>query len=93
MDSIFNKIERAVRANCENVKYVRDYPMDFVRLNKTNDEILDDESIDTLNPLVDAMKVIMDTIKENGGIYDDIRVCFTHLPGDEEWGISIGDGR
>jgi hypothetical protein len=93
MDSIFNKIERAVRANCEKVKYVRDYPMDFVLLTKTADEIIEDDSIETLKPLADAMQVILDTIKEHGTDDDDIRVCFCHLPGTEDWAISIGDGR
>lgn len=93
METIFNKIQKAVETNCPDVKYTRNYPKDYVKLNYTDDEILDDESIDTITPLVKAMKVIMDVIEKEGAGEDDIRVCFNHLPGEEFWGITIGDGR
>jgi hypothetical protein len=91
METIFEKIEKAVKAAAiKGVNYKRDYPMDFVFL---SDELVEDETSDTITPMVKAMSVIMDTIKENATPDDDVRVCFTHLPGEEEWGISIGDGR
>ena len=91
METIYTKIENAVKnANIEGIAYERDYPMDMINL--VGDPI-EDEEMDTMAPLVKAMKVIMDVIKKEATVEDDIRVCFCHLPGEEEWGISIGDGR
>lgn len=94
METIYKKIENAIKTSgIEGIKYENGYPKDYVKLTHSDEEILDDESIDTLTPLVLAMDVITKTIKENGSTDDDIRVCFCHLPGEEYWGISIGDGR
>ena len=93
METIFTKIEQAVKEKCKGVQFVHDYPKDFVKLDKTDDEIIEDNSIETMKPLADAMQVILDTIKEHGSDDDDLRVCFCHLPAEEYWGISIGDGR
>ena len=94
METIFNKIESAIKnSGIKNIKYQKDYPKDYVKLVWSNDEILDDESIDTITPLVQAMEVINNTIKENADSDEDIEVTLYHLPGEEAWGISIGDGR
>lgn len=91
METIYTKIGEAIKnSGIKGIKYVEDYPMDFVKL---EDELIEDEESDTLTPLVKAMEVITKTIKDCGDSNEDIRVCFTHLPGEEEWGISIGDGR
>mgnify|MGYP003371512690 CR=1 FL=1 len=94
METIFNKIESAIKnSGIKNIKYLKDYPKDHVKLVWSSDEILDDESIDTITPLIQAMEVINNTIKENADSDEDIEVTLYHLPGEEEWGISIGDGR
>ncbi len=94
METIYNKIEKAINdANIEGIKYVRSYPADCVRFNKSDDEILDDEDFDTVTPLANALEVIAKTINENATIDDSIEIRFGHLPGDEIWRISIGDGR
>lgn len=91
METIYKKIKEAVvGANIEGIKYKEGYPMDMVEL---DDNLIEDEESDTMTPLVKAMEVIMETVKKEGAADDDIRVCFCHLPGDENWGISIGDGR
>jgi hypothetical protein len=46
-----------------------------------------------MTPLLQALDVIKCTIENFADKDDDIRVCFCHLPGEENWGISIGDGR
>ena len=94
METIYKKIENTIKTSgIEGIKYVHDYPRDLVKLTQSDEEILDDESIDTLTPLVLAMDVITKTIRENGTPEDDIEVVLYHLPGEESWGISIGDGR
>lgn len=91
METIYKKIAKAVKdANIEGVKYKEGYPTDMVKLKNS---LIEDEESDTMTPLVKAMGVIMETIKKEADNTDDIRVCFYHLPGDEDWGISIGDGR
>lgn len=91
METIYKKIAKAVKdANIEGVEYKEGYPTDMVKLNNS---LIEDEESDTMTPLVKAMGVIMETIKKEADNTDDIRVCFYHLPGDEDWGISIGDGR
>ena len=93
MKTIYQKIQEAVKKNCADVHYEKSYPKDYVKLNHTNDELLEDESIDTMTPLVHAMQVILDVIKQEATTEDDLEVDFYHLPGEEAWGISIGDGR
>lgn len=91
METIYQKIEKAVKAAAiKGITYKRDYPRDFVFINA---ELTEDETADTLTPMLEAMAVIMDTIKKEATSDDDIRVCFTHVPFDESWEISIGDGR
>lgn len=90
-ETIYNKIKNAVvNANIEGIVYEEDYPKDYVKL--TGDP-LEDEEMDTMTPLVKAMKVIMDVVKKEGTTDEDLRICFCHLPNEEYWGISIGDGR
>lgn len=91
METIYKKIAKAVKdANIEGIEYKESYPMDFVEM---KGDPIEDEEMDTMTPLVKAMGVIMETVKKEATINDDIRVCFSHLPGEEIWGISIGDGR
>lgn len=91
METIYKKIAKAVKdANIEGIEYKEGYPMDMVELDNS---LIEDEESATMTPLVRAMEVIMETIKKEADNTDDIRVCFCHLPGDENWGISIGDGR
>ena len=91
METIFRKIKTAVEeANIEHIIYEEGYPMDIVKL---DEDFTEDESNDTLTPLLLAMKVIMGVIEKEGTPEDAIRVCFGNLPCEEEWFISIGDGR
>lgn len=91
METIFTKIEDAIKkSGIKNIRYERCYPKDYVKL---DDNLTENEESDTLTPMVKAMEVITNTIKENGSSDDDIEVTLYHLPGEEEWGISIGDGR
>ena len=91
METIFTKIKDAVKkANIPGINYKEGYPMDMVELDES---LVEDESSDTVPPLVNALEVITKTIKENATPDEDIRVCFGHLPGEEEWFISIGAGR
>ena len=91
MKTINNKIAKAVKnANIPGIHYKEGYPMDMVELDES---LVEDESSDTITPLVKALEVITKTIKKSAEVDDDIRVCFGHLPGEEEWFISIGDGR
>ena len=91
METIYQKIEKAVKAAAiKGITYKRYYPKDFVVL---DDELTEDETADTLTPMLKAMEVIMDTIKKEAAPDDEITVEFTHLPCDEIWEISIGDGR
>lgn len=91
METIYKKIAKAVKdANINGIEYKEGYPTDMVELDNS---LIEDEESDTMTPLVKAMGVIMETIKKEADNTDDIRVCFCHLPGDENWGISIGDGR
>lgn len=91
METIYSHIEEAVRAaNIPGIKYVKDYPMDYVFI---DGDPIEDEEMDTMGPLLQALEVIKCTIENFGDKNDDIRVCFSHLPGEETWGISIGDGR
>ena len=91
MVTIFTKIKDAVKkANISGINYKEGYPMDMVELDES---LTEDESSDTITPLVSALEVITKTVKENATPDEDIRVCFGHLPGEEEWFISIGDGR
>ena len=64
MKTIYQKIQEAVKKNCADVHYEESYPKDYVKLNHTDDELLEDESIDTMTPLVHAMQVILDVIKQ-----------------------------
>ena len=93
MITIYQKIEKTIKDKCPNVHYEKYYPRDYVKLNHSDEEILDDESIDTLTPLVEAMNVIMETVKAEATQDDDLEIIFTHLPGEEAWCIAIGDGR
>ena len=89
METIFTKIKDAVKkANIPGINYKEGYPMDMVELDES---LVEDESSDTITPLVSALEVITKTVKENATPEDDVRVCFGHLPGEEEWFISIGD--
>lgn len=93
METIYQKIKKAVEsANIKHIVYKKGYPTDMVELdfNPMDEE---HESDDSLSPLVRAMRVIISTINAEAEIDDDIRVCFCHLPGEEDFGISIGDGR
>ena len=91
MDTIYQKIKKAVEdANIKHIVYEEGYPRDHVKLDF---DPMEDEAADTLSPLVRAMRVITKAINENAEIEDDIEVTFYHLPGEEEWGIAIGDGR
>lgn len=91
METIYTKIENAVKnANIKGIVYERNYPADMVKL---EGDPIEDEEMDTMAPLTKAMDVIMGVIKTEATPDDDIRVCFCHLPGEEDWGISIGDGR
>lgn len=91
MKTIYEKIKEAVKAeNIENIVYEEGYPMDIIKLDESFTE---DEEANTIGVMARAMKVIMDVIDREASPFDDIRVCFSHLPGDEYWGISIGDGR
>ena len=83
METIFTKIKDAVKkANISGINYKEGYPMDMVELDES---LTEDE--------YSALEVITKTVKENATPDEDIRVCFGHLPGEEEWFISIGDGR
>ena len=89
--TIYQKIKDAVEsANIKHIIYVEGYPKDIVKLDH---ELTEDESSDTISPMVRALRVIAKTINEEATSEDDIRVCFCHLPSEEYWGISIGDGR
>lgn len=91
METIYNHIEEALkRANIKGIVYKKSYPRDLVELVGDPTE---DEEMDTLTPLLEALAVIQCTIENFGSVDDDIEVVFFHLPGEEEWGISIGDGR
>ena len=90
METIYQKIKKAVNAaHIKHVVFEESYPRDRVKLDF--DPI--DEEMDTMAPLVEAMKVITDTIDKYADFEDDIEVSFCHLPGEEEWCITIGDGR
>lgn len=89
METIYQKIASRVRAACPDVIYEEGYPRDYVRLKNSSPE----EDEDTLGPLLEAMQVIMSGIEDFASVEDDIEVKFYHLPFEEEWGISIGDGR
>ncbi len=89
--TIYQRIEEAVKnAKIEGVSYVRYYPCDFIEVDES---LTDDEESDTLTPMVKALKVIADVIEKYGTPDDDIDVRFYHVPSDEQWTISIGDGR
>lgn len=93
MTTIYQKIEKAIKEKCPNVHYEKNYPKDFVKLNHSDEEILEDESIDTMTPLAEAMAVITETVKAEASQDDDLEIIFAHLPGEETWFIAIGDGR
>lgn len=89
--TIYERIEEAVKnAKIEGISYEKGYPRDFVRV---DDNLIENEESDTLTPLVTALKVITDTIEKYGTADDDIEVNLSHIPFDEYWAISIGDGR
>ena len=89
--TIYQRIEEAVKnAKIEGISYVRDYPRDFIEVDES---LTEDEESDTLTPMVKALKVITDIIEKYGTPDDDIDVRFYHVPFDEQWTISIGDGR
>lgn len=89
--TIYQRIEEAVKnAKIEGVSYEKDYPCDFVRVDES---LTDDEESDTLTPMVKVLKVITETIEKYGNSDEDIDVHFCHIPFDEYWAISIGDGR
>jgi hypothetical protein len=91
METIFTKIQKAVEnANIPGIIYKKGYPMDMVELEES---LKEDESSDTVTSLATALEVITKVIKKEATPEDDVRVCFGHLPGEEEWFISIGDGR
>ena len=94
METIYDKIEEAVNAaKIDGIKYERGYPSDCIHFEKTNDEIIDDENLDTVGPLAQALVVIAKTILQKASIDDDVEVTFRHLPAEESWAIYIGDGR
>ena len=89
--TIYQKIADAVRdANIKHIVYEEGYPMDYVKL---DEELTEDEESDTISPMVRALRVITKVINAEATPEDDLRICFCHLPGEEYWGISIGDGR
>ncbi len=91
METIYNHIKEAVlAANIPGIRWVDDYPKDFVVL---EGDPIEDEEMDTLSPLVKALDVIKCAIENFGDQEDDLEVIFTHLPGEERWSIAIGDGR
>lgn len=91
MKTIYQKIEDAVKsANIKGVHFKEDYPKDFIIV---DEELTEDEESDTMTPLVKALSVVTEVLRAEGTSEDDIRVCFCHLPSEEYWGISIGDGR
>ena len=101
--TIYNRIQEAIeKANIEGIEFEENYPRDYVRLvgNPFKNEDLEEEELeealenfDSITPLVKAMQVIIKTIKKYATPEDDIEVVFCHLPGEEQLGISIGDGR
>lgn len=91
MRTIYQAIREAVEAaKIPGIRYEEGYPRDHVRL--VSDPV-EDEEMDTMKPLLEAMKVITAAIENEADQEDDIEVTFYHLPGEEEWGIAIGDGR
>lgn len=91
-ETIYEKIKKAVtEANITDTRFEDGYPRDHVRL--TFDPVEEEEERDTLTPLVTALETIAKVIKEQGTLEDDIEVTLYHLPSEESWGISIGDGR
>lgn len=91
METIYQKIEKAVKnANIPGIIYKSGYPTDNIVL---DEELTEDETNDTMTPMLKVMEVINKVLLKSADSEDDIRVCFCHLPGEEYWGISIGDGR
>ena len=91
MDTIYEKIEKAVKAaHIKHIKYENGYPKDHIVLDF---DPIEDEEEDSMQPLIEALKVITETLDKHADFEDDIEVTFYHLPGEEEWGIAIGDGR
>jgi len=89
--TIYEHIKDAVKkANIPDIIWEDGYPRDHVKI---SNKLIDDDQADTLAPLVKALRVIADTIEKHGLFDDDIEVDFYNLPGEEEWGIAIGDGR
>ena len=93
--TIWKTILDNVSEKCENIEVTDGYPCDLITPSQT---LIDDEEADTLTPMVKALRVIADTveeyIKENGDdFYGDLQINFMHLPGEEYYGIQIGDGR
>ena len=95
METIWDKIKKAVEKKCPDVVYEENYPKDRVfpkcTYNKDIEDIDEDE--DTITPMVKAMAVIMGVVRAEATVEDDIEVVFAHLPGEETWVITIGDGR
>lgn len=97
--TIYEHIKTAIeKANIEGIVYEEGYPKDHIRLE--NDPFESEEyeegelpDMDTITPLVKALAVVTKAIKKHATPEDDIEVVFYHLPGEEELGIAIGDGR
>ncbi len=97
--TIYQHIQTAIeKANIEGIVYEEGYPKDHIRLE--NDPFESEEyeegelpDVDTITPLVKALAVVTKAIKKHATPEDDIEVVFYHLPGEEELGIAIGDGR
>lgn len=91
METIFTHIEEAIKtANIPGIKYVKSYPADYIELEES---LTEDEENDTMTPMLQVLDVIKCTLENFADKDDDVRVCFCHLPGEEDWAISIGDGR
>ena len=101
--TIYNRIQEAIEgANIKGIKFEQGYPCDHVLLvdNPFDNEELEEDELEealenfkSIDPLVKAMQVIMETIKDYAEEEDGIEVRFCHLPGEETLFISIGDGR
>ena len=97
--TIYQHIQTAIeKANIEGIVYEEGYPKDHIRLvdNPFESEEFEEGELpdtDTITPLVKALAVVTKAIKKHATPEDDIEVVFYHLPGEEELGIAIGDGR
>lgn len=88
--NIYEEIQNAVKAaNIKGIVYQKGFPRDYIYLK----EELSSDNSNTLAPLIKALEVILNTIKEKATSENDLEINFSHLPSDELWEIYIGDGR